>query len=224
MLVPATTNSLVLTAIAQTANQSLNAAVNWCNRSISREGSPVTDIVTGFCGAVGSAVGISVGANIALNKVNVSAGTRVLLKAFVPWPAVATASCMNMLLMRRPELTRGVAIRDLETDDTLGASQAAARMAIWETGKVRFAIASCAVLIPQALFLASSQLYNRYPGLGIPTQALYALFGFGLGVPFSRALSTQEMTIPITQVEEQFQNRKNSNGNPIHNVVFNKGL
>ena len=85
----------------------------------------------GYAGAVVVSVSLAVGLNQFVKKVNVSPSTRTMLSRFVPYPAVATASTCNMLLMRRSEIETGIHVKDAE-GNVLGSSQAAAQQAIFQ--------------------------------------------------------------------------------------------
>jgi len=225
MLVPATSNSLLLSAMAQTLNQSHNAAVNWCNRSATSGGDPTKDILRGYFSAVSVAVGIATTSMLMLRRLPPGPRTD-LLKLFVPWPAVVAASTSNMVMMRYPELQRGITLRDVETGEDMGVSQVAAKRAIQSTAVARMTLATAAVLGPQLLYAAAEHggLYRTYPRSRMPTQAVFTLLCFGLGVPVSLSFFTQEMTLSAGELEPQFQRRKSSKGNEIRTYVCNKGL
>lgn len=122
--------SLASTVFWQAINQTHNAFVNYNNRNASQP-TPVSKILQGYAGAVVSSVSIAVGLNQAVKRANVSAGVRTMLSRFVPYPAVATASTCNMLLMRRMELETGIFVKSAD-GKVHGLSQEAAREAIFQ--------------------------------------------------------------------------------------------
>eukprot|EP00759_Apiculatamorpha_spiralis_P025814 PhF_6_TR29128/c0_g1_i1/m.42526 len=206
MLLRATTNSIPLTIAAQTMNQSHNAAVNWCNRSATKSGDPSGDILRGYGSAVGVAVSISTASMLMLARLPPSPRTE-FLRMFVPWPAVCCASTSNMVMMRLPELSRGITLKDAETGEEVGTSQVAAKMAIQSTAVARATLATAAVLGPQLCYAAAEKygLYNKFPKSRTPTQAVFTLLCFGLGVPVSLSFFTQEMVVEASAVEKEFQ-------------------
>ena len=126
MLIP--NPSLFTTVFWQSVNQTHNAFVNYSNRNASQP-TPTSQILQGYLGAVVSSVGIAVGLNEAVKRANVTAAARMMLFRFVPYPAVATASTCNMLLMRRMELETGIYVKSAD-GKVHGLSQAAAEEAI----------------------------------------------------------------------------------------------
>jgi hypothetical protein len=45
-----------------------------------------------------------------------------------------------------------------------------------------------------------------------------------LATPMALAVFPQQTTMPVTALEQKFQGLKNSKGNKVETVVFNKGL
>ena len=122
--------SLLSTVFWQAINQTHNAFVNYSNRNASQP-TPISKILQGYGGAVASSVTIAVGLNQLVKRANVTPAVRTMLTRFVPYPAVATASTCNMLLMRRMELETGIYVRSAD-GKIHGLSQAAAKEAIFQ--------------------------------------------------------------------------------------------
>lgn len=222
MLMPNPT--LARTIFFQALNQTHNACVNYSNRNASQPTSS-SDIITGYLGAVASSVTIAVGLNQAVARANISAAARTTLSRFVPYPAVATASTCNMLLMRRSELKNGIAIKDHE-GTVHGVSKAAAKSAIFQTMLTRIVLPAPLLVIPPALMMAiqKTPLLKRFPRLALPVETLVCVSAFVFGLPFAISLFPQEGELAVADAEDEFKNLKDSQGNAITTFYFNKGL
>lgn len=224
MLVPAAANNPYIQAVAQVLNQTHNACVNWSNRSIVEGSNAEYDIARGYIAAVTAAVTVSSTTNFLLNKVRCSDKTRGLLRMFIPFPAVAVSSTTNMAMMRFSELQRGIAVYNADTEEKLGTSKAAAKSAIFSTAQSRVALVFCAVAAPQILYTSTEALgvFAKFPRSKLPLQALYTIACFGVGVPLSLSLFTQDVFTTPSALEPEIQAAaKAANCNRIR---FNKGL
>eukprot|EP00055_Hartaetosiga_balthica_P006474 m.20293 g.20293 ORF g.20293 m.20293 type:complete len:329 (+) comp5235_c0_seq1:165-1151(+) len=222
MLLPNPT--LFRTIFFQSVNQTHNAAVNFSNRNASQPTS-TKDLITGYIGAVLSSVSIAVGLNQLVARANVTAATRTLLSRFVPFPAVATASSCNMLLMRRSELSTGITVHD-EEGTKHGASKAAAKSAILQTLVTRVILPAPLLIIPPVamILINKTPILKRFPRLALPIESAVCVIAFVFGLPFAISMFPQVGTINASEMEPEFQNLKDSKGNPINAFFFNKGL
>ncbi|XP_041371145.1 sideroflexin-5-like isoform X2 [Gigantopelta aegis] len=135
----------------QWLNQSHNACVNYANRNASKE-TPMSRFFMGYFGAVTSAVSIAIGLSVLVKRAkNFSPATKMLIQKFVPFPAVATASTCNVLLMRNYELSEGIEVFD-KNKQTVGTSRIAAKQALFETAVTRAVLpAPVLILVPIVL-------------------------------------------------------------------------
>ena len=84
-----------------------------------------------------AAISISVTLNLLLRKVNnLSPAVKNLVQRFVPLPAVATASTLNVILMRMHELDEGIDVVD-KHGNVVGSSKIAAKKALTEMAVTR---------------------------------------------------------------------------------------
>lgn len=152
----------------QITNQSVNVAINNANANKS---SPMTtaDIAKSYCVAVSASCGVALGLNALVPRLNVSVGTRNVLKRLVPFAAVASAGALNAYLMRRGEIVTGIDVRPVLSEEekaklkaegkserdvpSLGKSKKAAKLAVYET--------------------AASRVFNSSPIMIIPALGLY---------------------------------------------------
>eukprot|EP00730_Choanoeca_flexa_P019449 TRINITY_DN9498_c0_g1_i1.p3 TRINITY_DN9498_c0_g1~~TRINITY_DN9498_c0_g1_i1.p3 ORF type:complete len:329 (+),score=89.52 TRINITY_DN9498_c0_g1_i1:1533-2519(+) len=222
MLLPNPT--IAATIFWQSLNQTHNACVNYSNRNASQPTS-TSDLVTGYLGAVASSVGIAVGLNQAVKRAAISERLRTLLSRFIPYPAVATASTANMLLMRRSELKNGIAIKD-ETGKVHGFSQKAAEKAIFQTMLSRVVLPAPLLLLPPMAMMAieKTPLLNKFPRARLPIEAFFCVSAFVFGLPFAIALFPQAGTIDVADAEDRFKSVTDKNGQPVQTFFFNKGL
>ena len=80
-----------------------------------------------YVGAISSACGIAVGLSVLLRRATSFAPTtRLIVQKFVPFPAVATASVSNCILMRFSELKEGIEVKD-KKGNVVGNSKEAAK-------------------------------------------------------------------------------------------------
>ena len=222
MLLPNPT--IAATIFWQGLNQTHNACVNYSNRNAS-QATATSDLVTGYLGAVAASVGIAVGLNQAVKRAAVSERLRTVLSRFVPYPAVATASTANMLLMRRSELKNGIAVKDGD-GKVHGFSQKAAERAIFQTMLSRVVLPAPLLLIPPMAMMAIERtpLLKRFPRTRLPIEAFFCVSAFVFGLPFAIALFPQTGSLDVAEAEDRFRNIVDASGEPVKTFYFNKGL
>lgn len=97
----------------------------------------MSTFVQGYTGAVTAAITISVGLSLLLRRANhLRPAVKDLVQRFVPLPAVATASTLNVVLMRRHELEKGIDVVD-KGGNVVGTSSLAAKKALKEMAVTR---------------------------------------------------------------------------------------
>jgi hypothetical protein len=151
-------------------------------------------------------------------------GIRVFRGA-VPFVAVASAGVLNVVLMRRGEMQRGISVKDSEGVDR-GTSVAAGVKAITEVALTRVALPAPILLFPPFIMsvwdrLSFAQQRPKWrPIVQVPviTACLW------LALPLAIGLFPQQSSIAANKLEPQFQNMKDSKGNKIDTFYFNKGL
>jgi tricarboxylate carrier len=212
--------TLAQTVFWQWLNQSHNACVNYSNRNASKK-TPISRFVLGYTGAVTSAVGIAVGLSILIRRANgLSLAVKLLVQKFVPFPAVATASTCNVILMRFSELYEGIEVFDKQ-EKVVGTSQLAAKKALKETAITRMVLPAPILLIPPIVmtFMEKARLLQRRPRLHLPINATVTTLSFAFALPIAIALFPQIASIERSRLERDIQQNT-----PDTVLYYNKGL
>ncbi|CBY21947.1 unnamed protein product [Oikopleura dioica] len=194
----------------QLANQSVNAVVNYTNRSGDADIS-TAELSANFLGATTLASGTALG----IKKFAPKSMARLS-----PFFAVCAANGLNTSLMRSNEIKNGIPVLD-EHGNELGKSSIAAQRAV---GQVIVQRISCAIPAMALPLLGMIFLEKRYPALakskvGAPA-AQVALVGFGLlfGNPLTCALFKQQSEISGGSLEPELAL------DPQIRAFYNKGL
>ncbi|XP_076439620.1 sideroflexin-5-like [Babylonia areolata] len=204
----------------QWLNQSHNACVNFANRNASKP-TPTKRFIMGYVGAVTSAVGIAVGLSLLIRRASgFSHTTKMLIQRFVPFPAVATASTCNVVLMRNSELVEGIEVFD-KANNTIATSKAAAKKALGETALTRMFLPAPILLIPPVVmnFLEKTRFLRTYPKMHLPMNAVVCTLSFGFALPVAIALFPQVSSISKDALEPEVQKLTSDDV-----VYYNKGL
>lgn len=235
----------------QIANQSLNVAINSANANKSSPMSTAT-LAKSYAVAVSASCSVALGLNALVPRLRVTEATRNILKRLVPFAAVATAGALNAYLMRRGEIATGIDVRPVLSEEqklklreegkserdvpSLGRSQTAARLAVYETAASRVFNSSPIMIIPpmvlyhmqtkQAWYkrLMEGPYLRARPRLaaGIPiglNLALIAATSFAV-LPLALAVFPQQQEIGADSLEQEFHGKGGSGGK----VWFNRGL
>ncbi|UNI13977.1 Sideroflexin FSF1 [Purpureocillium takamizusanense] len=235
----------------QWANQSVNVAINSANANKS---SPMTTamLAKSYAIAVTASCSVALGLSRLVPRLRVSDGTRNVLKRLVPFAAVASAGALNAYLMRRGEIETGIDVRPVLSDaekkkleeegkserdvPSLGRSQKAAKIAVYETAASRVFNSSPVMIIPPMVLYYIQQKASWYRSLmekewvkARPRVATTIPIGLNLGLiaatsfavlPLALAVFPQQQQISADSLEEEFRGKGGSGGN----VWFNRGL
>ena len=235
----------------QIANQSLNVAINSANANKSSPMSTAT-LAKSYGIAVTASCSVALGLNAAVPKLKVSVGTANILKRLVPFAAVATAGALNAYLMRRGEIVTGIDVRPVLSQDekdrmkkdgkserdvpSLGRSQTAAKIAVYETAASRVFNNSPIMILPAMALYYIQQRQAWYTNLlqrewvrARPAIAKAIPIGINLGLiaatsfvalPLALAVFPQQQEISAEKLEPEFKHKGGKDGN----VWFNRGL
>lgn len=210
----------------QIANQSLNVAINTANANKSHPLS-VSQIVTNYSLAVTASCSVALGLNSLVPKLkSLQPSTRLILGRLVPFAAVVSAGIVNVFLMRSEEIKKGISVFDKDGKD-VGTSKTAAFYAVGETAASRVINATPVMAIPP-LILARLQRSRFLKG---KSKAVEIITNIGLifttslvALPFALAVFPQRETLPVTKLEPEFHNLKDSEGKPLTHLEFNRGI
>lgn len=235
----------------QIANQSLNVAINSSNANKSSPMSTAT-LVKSYGIAVTASCSVALGLNAIVPRLKVSAGTRNILSRLVPFAAVATAGALNAYLMRRGEIVTGIDVRPVLSEaekerleaegkserdvPSLGRSQKAAKLAVYETAASRVMNNSPIMIIPAMVLYYVQQKTPWYKRMmerewvkarpkvvkSIPigiNLALIAATSFA-ALPLALGVFPQQQEISAERLEPQFHGKGGEGGL----VWFNRGL
>jgi len=226
MVLPSTINSIPRTIAIHWFNQSYNAAVNYANGSGAAP-VPARRLVEGYIGAVGSSLSIALGATYLTQKAaHLGLAARTAIRAILPFSAVVVAGWANIALIRRNELTDGVAVLD-EDGEVRGLSKTAGKAAIAKCCAARFVWNVPAMIIPTVFmgYMSSKPWWMRLnPRVRTLTEVGLISFFLMVGVPPALGLYPQRESVKATDLEEEFHHLTDKHGAPVDVLYYNKGL
>lgn len=235
----------------QIANQSLNVAVNSSNANKS---SPMTTatLAKSYGIAVTASCSVALGLNALVPRLRVAPSTRNILKRLIPFAAVASAGALNAYIMRRGEIVTGIDVRPVISEaqkqalqaegkserdvPSLGRSQKAAKLAVYETAASRVFNNSPIMIIPAMVLYHIQEKQAWYRRLmakqwvqSRPKVAMLVPIGLNLGLitvvsfaalPLALAVFPQQQEISADDLEPEFHGKGGDRGK----VWFNRGL
>ncbi len=149
----------------------------------------------------------------------------------MPFAAVASAGALNVFLMRGEEIRRGIDVYPVlseadkaagRSDESLGKSKAAAKIAVGETAASRVLNSSPIMVVPALalLRLQKTEWLKRSPRLVLPVN-LGLILGTSLAVlPFALGVFPQREIVQDNKLEPEFHGRGGEGGK----VIFNRGM
>lgn len=202
----------------QWINQSFNAIVNYTNRNAD---SPLTnrDLMISYTAATSGAVATALLLNKSVQKLP------TLVGRFVPFCAVAAANCVNVPMMRKDELIKGIPVFT-EDGERVGKSRKAAKKAIIQVVFSRIGMAVPGMVIPP-IFMnkwAKGKFLQRYPGMTAPIQVAMVGVCLVFATPLCCALFPQKSSIASADLEDSLRTEMEQRGLKSDRVYFNKGL
>ncbi|XP_074595119.1 sideroflexin-1-3 [Brevipalpus obovatus] len=199
-------------------NQSFNAVVNYTNRSGSSD-IPVSQLGISYVLATGGALTTALGLNSLVKR------APPLVGRFVPFCAVAAANCVNIPLMRKQEIEKGIVLVD-EKGNEMGTSKTAAKKAITQVVVSRIAMAAPGMTLPPFFmnYLERKGVLRRMPWINAPLQVVICGFFLTFTTPLCCALFPQRSSIMVDKLEPELQQKINSLSNPPKVLYYNKGL
>ncbi|EGG25316.1 sideroflexin [Cavenderia fasciculata] len=217
--------SIGTTIFWQWINQSYNIALNHANRNASNAMSN-QQVATAYLTAVGISCSLAVGLGKAVDKLKINNlsihnGIRML----VPFTAVTTAGIANVLVMRSNEMITGIDIKDKD-GNIYGKSAVAGKEAVLKVAASRAATSFPALLLPPMVMSVVEKIsfIKKYPLAKMPINLAVIAAIFNSSLPAAIAMFPQESSISASDLEPQFRDLKDKNGNIIKEFIYNKGL
>lgn len=199
----------------QWVNQSYNVMNNYVNRSSeSVEWSELGK-------AYGLACSVSMGMALTFGAIQKKLTVLKRLGPLVPYSCVVMASSANIMFTRMDEIKNGVSILDSE-GKKLGLSCNAGMEAIKTTIMTRTVCLPIVPIMLPGIVMGALNIQNAF--LKIVGETVLVTGAFGIGLPVALAILPQEMEIPVSQLEPEYQGLKLANGQPVTVVFANKGL
>jgi tricarboxylate carrier len=202
----------------QGTNQSLNAVVNYSNRS---GDSPINvrQLGTSYVLATGGALVTGLGLN-ALFKTAPG-----IMGRLIPFIAVAAANCINVPVMRIEEIRHGTQVTDAH-GSRLGVSAVAGREGIAKVVFSRIGMTIPVMVFPAIIMsrLETRGTLRRYPFIGAPIQVLLCGGCLMFATPMRCAMFPQKSCIAVAKLEPELQERIKMLPTPPQVVYYNKGL
>ncbi|CAE7906675.1 SFXN3, partial [Symbiodinium necroappetens] len=206
---------------AQWLNQTYNALNNYVNRS----GATVewSSLLQSYGLAVTASCSIALGARRLMSAVP----SLQVMGPFVPYLAVISAGTANVSFTRLEEwYGKGVSIVDDEGKE-LGMSRAAGQMGVLQTVLSRSCFLPIAPMVMPIIgmkAIGSVAPVLTAGAMGVVTEILLITGCISGMLPVALALLPQKMEIAVSKLEPEYQNLKDSKGQPITKVFANKGL
>ncbi|KAJ5188198.1 Tricarboxylate/iron carrier [Penicillium cf. griseofulvum] len=225
------------TLLWQIGNQSLNVAVNNANANKSTPLS-LSQIGKSYLMAVSASCSVAVGLNALVPRLkSISPNTRLILQRLVPFAAVASASALNVFLMRGEEIRQGIDIypvlsdaerakrelnEDAEPIQSLGKSKKAATLAVGETAISRVLNATPIMVLPPLILvrLEKTDWLRARPRMVTPINLALILGTSIFALPLALAAFPSRQAISVDSLEEEFKGRGGDRGM----VEFNRGM
>ncbi|BDD61293.1 hypothetical protein MAP00_006349 [Monascus purpureus] len=223
------------TLLWQIANQSLNVAINSANANKSTPLS-VSQMAQSYVMAVSASCSVALGLNAVVPRLKrVSPNTKLILGRLVPFAAVASATALNVLLMRGEEIRQGIDVFPVlseaekkkreetgEPVESLGKSKKAATLAVGETAVSRVLNATPIMVLPPLILvkLEKTEWLKSRPRMVLPVNLGLILATSLFALPLALAAFPQRQAVKAHTLEEEFWERGGKDGQ----VEFNRGM
>lgn len=187
--------------------------------------------------AVSASCSVALGLNALVPRLKkIPPNTRLILGRLVPFAAVASASALNVFLMRGEEIRRGIDVypvlseeerakRELSEDVTpvqsLGKSKKAATLAVGETAISRVLNATPIMVLPPLILvrLEKTKWLQARPRMVTPVNLGLVLVTSLFALPLALAAFPQRQAISASKLEEEFHDAGYEGM-----VEFNRGM
>jgi tricarboxylate carrier len=210
------------TVFWQSVNQTYNVCLNYSNGN---NRVPPKELGMSYIGALVTSVGTAVGLNEWIKRATFTPAMKNILLGLVPLTAVSAANVFNISFMRMNEITHGITVKD-EEGNAVGTSKIAGKKAVFTTIVSRVALVAPGMILPNFVmdFLEKKKAFVKYPWMRTPVYLTTIAVIIGIALPLCIGLFPQTAEVPVTKLEPEFHDLKNSRGEKIEKLYFNKGL
>ena len=186
--------------------------------------------------AVSASCSVALGLNAVVPRLKrVSPNTKLVLSRLVPFAAVASATALNVLLMRGEEIRQGIDVYPVLSEvekkkheetghpvESLGKSQKAATLAVGETAVSRVLNATPIMVLPPLILVRLEKMawLKSRPRLVLPVNLGLILTTSLFALPLALAAFPQRQAVPARTLEQEFWKRGGKDGQ----VEFNRGI
>lgn len=192
-----------------------------------------SQIAKSYLMAVSASCSVALGLNALVPRLkSITPNTRLVLSRLVPFAAVASASALNVFLMRGEEIRRGIDVYPVLSEEerakrdappeSLGKSKKAATVAVGETAISRILNATPIMVIPPLVLvrLEKTEWLRARPRMVLPLNLGLILTTSLFALPLALAAFPQRQAISASSLEEEFHDRGGKGGM----VEFNRGM
>ncbi|KAL8425674.1 hypothetical protein Efla_003994 [Eimeria flavescens] len=216
----------------QWINQTYSAAFNYAQgnhpQTEKEKAEQRANLIKGYRQAVAVvvSVGLAVGLNTWLRRLKANPVVLKILQGTVPFTAVAGANVANIYCMRGHECINGIQVFT-EGGQPLGISKRAGVEAVKQTAISRVVIPLPILLLPKPIisFFNVALPVTRSNAFVKVLTEMSVIYGcVNVGLPLGVAVFPSSGSLPVSQLEPEFEGLKDENGSPVTRVVFNKGI
>jgi sideroflexin-5 len=210
----------------QWTNQTYSAGLNYANRNASSS-LDTRGLLTAYGAAVTTSIWVGLGVRKLLSPFakNLKGPSQLFTNFLVTLSAVGSAGFLNLIIMRSEEIKKGIILTDDEGVER-GRSWIIGRKAVVSTAMTRFLMPVPPLIVPTLIFyfMESRNLNpkNKFLKMGLEMMIFFVWLGFG--PPLSCGVFEQTTKTHVDKLEPEFHNLKDSNGNFIKELWYNKGL
>lgn len=210
----------------QWINQTYNATVNYANRNASST-LDMKGLLVAYAGAVTASISIGLGMRKLLSPYakNIKGPAQFFFNFMINFTAIGCAGFLNVLIMRSKEIQEGIMLTDKEGND-VGKSQIIGKSAVLKTAASRVILPIPPLLLPTVAFYVMEKKNwvpkNKVGKLFIETAVFFGSLSFA--PPLCCAVFEQTAKTDVSGLEQRFHNLTDSQGNPIRELYYNKGL
>lgn len=213
-------------ALWQWINQTYYVGVNYSNRNASSKFTN-QDLVFAYFAAVMASIGVGIGVKKFIEPFKHSfTGSKAFFFMFtISFIANSAANGTNLLIIRSKEFKQGIPVMTEEGKE-VGVSKKVGRSAVLQTALTRCLMPILPLGLPTVSFflLDKMGMIPKAKGPKIAQQVAVFTYSLMFAPAMSCALFPQIVKKDVSALEPEFQNLKDSNGKPITELYYNKGL